>query len=199
MDVFQQGFTQISNLGFGLVGYAGYNWQIAPWMVGLEGDIAWADNTTTAVGIPGCRIQCFPGAPGPGFDVSSAKMGWDASIRARFGYLITPDILIYSTGGIAWQEIVSSGTCQHSLADPTCTVSPGDPFDTQTNRNIFTGWTIGGGLEKMYGNWILRAEYRFSQFGDVNDVLSFTAPGAAVGTDFVRYKLSVQTHIATIG
>jgi hypothetical protein len=84
--------------------------------------------------------------------------------------------------------------------DPQCTFSPGSPFDTQTNRNILTGWTVGGGLEKMiYGNWILRAEYRFSQFGHVNDVLPFAAPGATVGSDFVRYRLSVQTHIATVG
>jgi outer membrane immunogenic protein len=169
-------------------------------VVGLEGDIAWANDTSTAAGIPGCTIECFPLTPGPGADVSSVKMGWDASIRARLGYLIAPDFLIYGTGGVAWQEIVSSGTCQHSATDPQCTFSPGNPFDTQTNRNILTGWTVGGGLEKMiYGNWILRAEYRFSQFGDVNDVLPFAAPGATVGSDFVRYRLSVQTHIATAG
>src|SRR4051794_5383539 len=29
-------------------GYIGYNWQFAPsWLVGVEGDIAWADNTQT--------------------------------------------------------------------------------------------------------------------------------------------------------
>ena len=28
---------------------------------------------------------------------------------------------------------------------------------------------------------------------------SFSAPGISVGTDFSRYKLSVQTHIATVG
>jgi outer membrane immunogenic protein len=185
--------------GFRAGGYAGYNWQIAPWVVGLEGDLAWSNNTATVAGIPGCTIQCFPGAPGPGVNTSSVKVEWDASLRARLGHMITPDLLIYGTGGVAWQEIVSSGTCQHSLPNPQCTVAAGNPFDTQTNRNIFTGWTVGGGIEKMYGNWMLRAEYRFSQFGNANDVLPFSAPGIAVGTDFSRYKLSVQTHIATVG
>ncbi len=78
-------------------GYAGYNWQIAPWVFGLEGDIAWANNSATSAGVPGCSIQCIPGAPGPGVDVSSVKMGWDASIRARLGYTIAPDLLIYGT------------------------------------------------------------------------------------------------------
>jgi hypothetical protein len=45
-------------------GYAGYNWQITTWVVGLEGDVAWANDTSTAAGIPGCTIECFPGAPG---------------------------------------------------------------------------------------------------------------------------------------
>jgi outer membrane immunogenic protein len=185
--------------GFRAGGYAGYNWQIARWVVGVEGDLAFSSDDATVAGIPGCTIQCFPGAPGPGVDVSLVKMGWDASIRARLGYTITPDSLIYGTGGVAWQEMVSSGTCQHSLTDPQCTVAAGNPFDTQTNRNILTGWTVGGGLEKMCGNWTLRAEYRFSQFNNANDDFPFLATGVAVGTDFSRYKLSVQTHIATVG
>jgi outer membrane immunogenic protein len=126
-------------------------------------------------------------------------MRWDASVRARVGYLIIPDLLIYGTSGIAWQEIRSSGTCQHSLADPLCTVAAGNPFDIQSNRDTLTGWTIGGGLEKMYGSWMLRAEYRFAQFGHANDLLPFSAPGVTVGQDFVRYRLSTQSHIATVG
>jgi outer membrane immunogenic protein len=63
--------------GFYLGGALGGKW----------GDTTWttASDDATAAGIPGCTIQCFPGAPGPGVDVSSVKMGWDASIRARLG------------------------------------------------------------------------------------------------------------------
>jgi outer membrane immunogenic protein len=184
--------------GFRAGGYTGYNWQIASWVVGLEADLAWANNTATSVGIPGCSILCFPGAPGPGVDVAYVKMGWDASVRARLGYLMTPDLLIYATGGVAWQNIETSGTCQHSLADPQCTVAAGFPFDTQTNSKTLTGSTIGGGLEKMYGNWLLRGEYRYSRFGNLNGVLNFGAAGAPAGTDVSRYNLSVNTNIVTV-
>jgi len=184
--------------GFRAGGYTGYNWQIASWVVGLEADLAWANNTATSAGIPGCAILCFPGAPGPGVDVAYVKMGWDASVRARLGYLMTPDLLIYATGGVAWQNIETSGTCQHSLADPQCSVSAGFPFDTQTNSRTLAGATIGGGLEKMYGNWLLRGEYRYSRFGNLNGVLNFGAPGAPPGTDFSRYNLSVNTNIVTV-
>jgi outer membrane immunogenic protein len=186
--------------GTRIAGYAGYNWQNQAWLFGVEFDVAYANNTASSVGIPGCTILCFPGAPGPGVDASSVKMGWDASARARIGYLATPSLLVYGTGGIAWQEIQTSGFCQHSGADPACTDAAGAPFDTVTNSKTLTGWTIGGGVEaKMYGNWLLRGEYRYANFGTFDRVLSFGAPGAPLGTDFVRYNLSVNTHIATIG
>src|SRR6266852_1603990 len=40
--------------GFRTGGYLGHNWQIAPtWIVGIEGDVAWAHNNKTNGGIPG--------------------------------------------------------------------------------------------------------------------------------------------------
>ena len=179
--------------------YAGYDWQVADWVLGLEADLAWADSSASAAGIPGCAVLCTLGFPGPGIDVASVRMGRDASARARLGYLMAPDLLAYAAGGVAWQSIETSGTCQHSLADPQCTSAPGSPLDTQTNSKTFTGWTIGGGLEKMYGSWIVRGEYRFSRFGTANGVLNFAAAGVPPGTDTSRYGLSLDTHVVTFG
>ncbi|SRR6266581_4853313 len=182
-------------------GYVGYNWQFAPrWVGGVEFDIAYADRTVTAPGLPGCTIQCITGFPGPGVDVSSVRMGWDASARARLGYLVTPELLLYGTGGVAWQDVKTSGTCQHSVPDPFCLFLPGNPFVTATNSVVRTGWTVGGGLEaKIYGNWFLRGEYRFSDFGTRNEVFNFNLPGEAHGTDTYRYRLRVTDQIATVG
>jgi outer membrane immunogenic protein len=185
--------------GFRAGGYAGYNWQITNWVVGLEGSGAWTNNTASAAGIPGCSISCA-GTPGPGLDVSSVKMGWDASVRARVGYLVTPSLLFYGTGGVAWQAIQTTGLCQHSSADPVCSSAIGNPIDIQTNSKVLTGWTVGGGVDaKIYGNWLLRGEYRYSSFGTFNGVLPFNSSGAAPGADFVRYNLSVKTQVATVG
>ena len=51
----------------------------------------------------------------------------------------------------------------------------------------------------MYGSWMLRAEYRFSQFAHTNDALPFSAAGVPVGQEFLRYRLSSQSHVATVG
>ena len=186
--------------GFRAGVYAGYNWQITNWVVGLEGSGAWANNTASAAGIPGCTIACNPGFPGPGVDLSSVKLGWDASARVRVGYLVVPSVLFYGTGGVAWQSVQTLGFCQHTSADAVCTVAAGTPFDTQTNSRVLTGWTVGGGVEaKIYGNWLLRGEYRYANFGTFNSVLPFNSSGAPVGADFVRFNLSVNTHVATVG
>jgi hypothetical protein len=82
----------------------------------------------TAAGLPGCSIECFTGFPGPGVDVSSVRMGWDASARTRLGYWVTPELLLYGTGGVAWQDVRTSGTCQPSVPDRFCLVLPGNRF-----------------------------------------------------------------------
>ena len=99
-------------------GTVGYNWQFGPiWVVGVEGDAAWADDSQTQFGLPGCAVNCVrgavvtPSALPSGGDSASVKMLWDASARGRLGYLVTPDLLIYATGGVAWQNIEASGQC----------------------------------------------------------------------------------------
>jgi len=86
------------------------------------------------------------------------------------------------------------------VPDPFCLFLPGNPFVTATNSVVRTGWTVGGGLEaKIYGNWFLRGEYRFSDFGTRNEVFNFNLPGEAPGTDTYRYRLRVTDQIATVG
>jgi outer membrane immunogenic protein len=180
-------------------GYFGYDWQISPqWVAGVEADAAFADRTVTAAGIPGCAASCFPGSLGPGADLSSVRMNWDASLRARLGFLVMPNVLLYGTGGVAWQNISTSATCQHALNDPFCFVVAGNPLFTATNSTTRTGWTVGGGVDvKVASNWYVRGEYRYADFGTWNDALNLSL-GAAT-PNVVNYQLKTTTQIATFG
>jgi outer membrane immunogenic protein len=127
-------------------------------------------------------------------------MGWDASARARVGYLFTPTLLLYGTGGVAWQNFQVSGTCLHSGGDPFCFPAPGSPTSMVTNSTTRTGWTVGIGLEtEIYQNWLMRAEYRYSDFGTFNGAMNFNVSGVPIGVDTYRYSLRVNTQIATFG
>ena len=172
---------------FRVSGYVGYNWQVAPvWVVGLEADYGWGNNKSTlASRIPGLGVL-------NGGSFTEVKGKWDASLRARAGLLVTPTLLAYATGGLAYQRIEAIATCP---ADTTvCDPAVGtQSFSNSSNR---VGWTVGGGLEAMFAqNWLARVEYRYSDF----DTFSFTAIPFSVSTFGANADLSTKTHIVTGG
>jgi outer membrane immunogenic protein len=180
-------------------GFAGYDYQFAPqWVAGIILDAAYFDSTVTTAGVPGCAVLCFAGFPGPGADVSSVRAKWDADVRGRLGYLITPDVLLYGTGGVAFQNFTNSATCQTSVPDPLCNINPATTFSTATNSSTRTGWTVGAGVDaRIFGNWMLRAEYRYSGFGTWNNAL-LLEPAGPVSTT-VNTSLKINTQIGMIG
>ena len=91
--------------------YVGYNWQFAPlWIVGVEGDIAWADNSKTIATLPGIDGPRYGYVATPA-DSTSVRGKSDASVRGRLGYLVSPTILAYATGGVSWLRIETQATC----------------------------------------------------------------------------------------
>jgi outer membrane immunogenic protein len=172
--------------------YVGYNWQFAPnWLIGVEGDIAfaWQDgNKESTRGIVGCAINCL-GVAGPGIDRTTVHMQWDSALRARLGYLATPDFLLYVAGGAAFQAVGMNLSCGPLPANPWCVTNR-----AVTNSDILPGWTVGGGLEYKYmRNWIFRGEYRYSEFNRFNTLFFPNTP------DDVHANTKWRTHIATFG
>src|SRR6266576_1978346 len=66
-----------------LGGYAGFNWQFGPWVIGPEAAFAWADAKQTRAFIPGCSLGCGGfNAPAGANDTAAARLGWDGNIGA---------------------------------------------------------------------------------------------------------------------
>jgi outer membrane immunogenic protein len=169
--------------------YAGFNWQISPmWVVGVEGDFGFANKSTTLAGVQ-YPVTLFN--EGPAADSFSVKTTWDASLRARLGILVDPWLLLYVAGGPTWMHIESTANCS------TC-VLPADlqpgVISHSTNK---LGWTIGGGAEAMLsGNWLVRGEYRYADYGVIGNS---DVRADAIGTALVSYDLHAKTHTATLG
>jgi outer membrane immunogenic protein len=176
--------SNLDKTGFRFGGYVGYNWMFTTtWLVGLEADFGWAGGTATHIPFPG-----DPLGPSEFRDTVNVKLGWDASARGRLGYLLTPNWLVFGTGGVAWQQITTSASCG-GLGGTVCGISINESA-TETK----TGWTVGGGVETMlWGNWIGRAEYRYANFGHVSNRLP---PAPAFG---FHADIAVQTSIALLG
>lgn len=163
------------NYGSGAIGglHAGYNWQFAPtWVTGIEGDWSWSKAGGSMSGpwvaIPPAVV--FP----PSFTTMSSRLDWVTSVRARFGYLVTPNLLAYATGGMAWAKTDYAATASGFLY-----------FANTTFSQTQLGYTLGGGLEwAITTNWLLRAEYLFYNFGHAPNVVVAAVGGSANPSGF---------------
>jgi outer membrane immunogenic protein len=114
-------------------------------------------------------------------------MRWNASARARLGFLVMPSWMIYGTGGLAWQNFRFGASC--SVAGGFCTA---DRNETASTTRL--GWTIGGGIEALLpGSWLARAEYRYADFGGAGNTF-FAGSG-----DDVFVDVNVRTHTLLLG
>lgn len=166
-------------------GYVGYNFQFGNWITGVEGDLGGGNSEDTLNGFPGLNIN-FPPTP---TDTSSVKLKWDGSIRGRLGYLIMPTVLVYATGGWAFQNINSAASCTTN----TGWCNGVNVQSTSINQTL-NGWTIGGGMEVMLvPNWLLRLEGRYSDFGTHTNTYLNVAP------DLIRADLRTTTGIMRVG
>ena len=155
--------------GLGAVGglQAGYIWQFAPaWVVGVEGDIAWASLQDHR------SLQPAPVLPN-GLAAQSLQMTantqWLSSARARAG-IVAWNTLWYVTGGAAWARVEYNAS--GILVNPLIT----DTFTTNTTKS---GWVLGGGAQWMATtNILLSVEYLYYR---INSGMSGTAPIAASG------------------
>jgi outer membrane immunogenic protein len=186
----------LNNTAFRISPYFGYNYQFATqWLAGIEGDWGFGDKTTNLAGMnypTSNPVFSQAIAPAPGHaDSFSVKTGWDASARARIGFLVTPDFLLYATGGAAWQRVEATSTCQ-----TLCFIGFVPSVITDSTTKL--GYTVGGGIETMlWRNWIVRGEYRYADYGTVSftDVRTFAPANSLIVTDALKLK----TQTATFG
>jgi outer membrane immunogenic protein len=173
--------------------YLGATYQVAPtWVMGFEGDYAFSKASKTVQGILGCST---PGCNfdnlglSPAFDSTGIKFGDDFSVRLRGGFLVTPDVLLYATGGVAFQQVSNSASCD-SFNGVACAVD-----HSQTFSKWLPGWTVGAGVEwKLFHNWLVRGEYRYADFGTWKPTLFQGSNDIEVLTN-----QKVTTQIATFG
>jgi len=147
--------TTASSSASGFLGgvQAGYNWQFAPtWLVGVEGDFSWAHMDSTLTVIPIATISGLPDPIQP--TTWTRNLNWLASARARLGYLLMPNLLLYGTGGGAWGNFDYNGSFVSLVAG---TNNWSNPFSATAS-----GYVVGAGAEWMFAqHWLLRGEYLF--------------------------------------
>jgi opacity protein-like surface antigen len=137
-------------------GQVGFNYEFAPWVVGVEGmwsgavSMSSTSNVTATVG------------GGPVTASLTTNLFWIASATGRVGYA-HDDVLFYVKGGGAWESVKYLETV---AAVPIQSIT-----DTRS------GYTVGAGIE--YGlteNFSAKAEYDFYDFGTQNYNFTLATP-----------------------
>jgi outer membrane immunogenic protein len=186
-------------------GQVGYNYQWGPnFVIGIEADMQGTGirgrsngigNGWGSVSIP-YLTQPFSDSVGSsnnswnansaGVTSVNAGVDWLGTVRGRMGYLFTPTMLLYATGGLTYGGVYanvnqasltgigpnlpqreSAGLIGGMMINPFSSVNytfVGGGNKSQT----LVGWNVGGGIEWMFmPNWSLKAEGIYWNMGNM--------------------------------
>lgn len=177
--------------------HVGYNRQFSPnWLVGIETDFS----ASSINGGAGTRFVGMPGIFNLPFGTNSREeVTWFGTVRARAGWLATPDLLLFGTGGLAY-GLVRHTTAITNQAPGGLGVVNGNfnfgcaglvPCFENTSWRVATGWTAGGGVEyALTRSWTAKVEYLYVNLGSDFFNIAASNPGGNA-----QFKVSyTDTH-----
>ncbi|WP_036281100.1 outer membrane protein [Methylocystis sp. ATCC 49242] len=195
------------NGGFIGGGQIGYTWQFHRNIVaGVEADIQGIASGVGGGSLTTTVPVMLPAAPFPSANtVMSASRSLDylGTVRGRIGYLFSPTLLLYGTGGLAYGGVSLNVTGLQSFTLGT----PGfitTGFGGSSFSDTRVGWSAGGGLEWMFWpNWSAKAEYLYYDLGSVRTNAGLTttvlATGALVWANGTQAQARFDGHVVRAG
>lgn len=147
--------NKIGTSGFLGGAFVGYNYQMENFVIGAEGDLGYS-------GIDGDNAG------------TKVKTGFEGSLRARLGYVVTPDILVYGTAGGAGSRVKVSN-------------------DVGSDSNTALGWTAGAGADiKLTESVFGRVEYRYTDLGTDNYDLGGAGHDVSVKDHRIQFGVGMK-------
>jgi len=151
----------------------GANWNIyGNILAGFEADLdGTAGNTNSQKNLG----QAVNSAPTSGvytgyttYNQHSTTLNYLGTARGRLGYLITPTVLIYGTGGLAYGGVTAINSYTW-VANTSSATSYAPRSFGATYAGTLTGWSAGGGLEWMFTpEWSVKGDYLYYDLGSVS-------------------------------
>jgi outer membrane immunogenic protein len=157
-------------------GQVGYNMQFDRWVLGIEADFDGANiggsSQVTGAGV----AQRNGGVALPtNFVRASERVDYIGTVRGRVGGLVTDDLLLYATGGLAYGRVTHSGQFHYA--------TPVDYIVNDTATQV--GWTVGAGVEYMIAQqWSVKGEYLYYDLGNHTVLSNFGGGGNQFRSQF---------------
>jgi outer membrane immunogenic protein len=179
-----------NNGGFIGGGQIGYNWRFASGVAGIEADF---QGVSGGPGFTGTTsVLANNGIPVVTNLDASKRLDWLSTVRGRLGWLATPTLLVYGTGGFAFGDVKSDIDITQSNAGVSATFG-----ETAANfSDTRSGWAAGAGFEWLFfRNWSMKVEWLHYDLGDVSFIApqlnaAITGSGTALPIGTVRYGIT---------
>jgi len=165
-------------------GQVGYNWQVASIVAGIEGDIQGliASETSAANLTNVGPLSTSTGLPFVTTFSVSRRIDYLGTVRGRLGYLVSPGLLVYATGGLAYAGITESVGFTTSNAGYGANGATASWFINKDFSTARAGGTVGGGLEWMFvPNLTVKAEYLYYNLGTFTAAIGTSGPVVLAG------------------
>lgn len=158
----------------------GYNYQLGAFVLGGEADIYTSSQSGT--GSVALTTKPLVGAT----DSITNRINMFGTLRGRAGWLMTPSLLLYGTGGFAWQHV--------DFNEGVTLPNNGPTIGLATGQSTRAGWTVGGGAEWNFaGNWTARLQYLYIDTG------TFAVNTALTPTVNLATTIHTINNVATVG
>ena len=198
--------NQLSTGQGGFLGGAqfGYNYMVSPMILaGLEADIQGSSLRGSATASSITPVQ-FSGSTFATTITTSRALDYLGTIRGRLGATVTPGLLLYATGGLAFGGVKSSTTINQ--------ISPQAPLQPIATSGSFSdtrvGYAVGAGGEWMFmSKWSAKAEYLYYDLGSANYGTGISAinttptglPGFGVAAIATSSRVNFNGNIVRVG
>jgi outer membrane immunogenic protein len=184
----------LTNRLSGVIGGAqiGYNWQIGSLVAGLEADIQGSGIKGSA---QAALVNLRDDSPNAITASTNSELSWFGTVRGRLGVTVTPDLLLYGTGGLAYGRVKDSANVQIVNNPPF--------FDSwlASISNTKTGWAAGAGAEWMFArNWSAKLEYLHIDLGSSSaTAIDVAAPGFDTLSNTTSYSWKHRYDTLRVG
>jgi len=148
---FPAGFVHDTQHGSGFLGggYAGYNYQINQFVVGIDGDYSWAS-------LKGSGTNHSPVTAGV-ITNTNDTVKWIASLTGRVGYAMN-NWMSFGKAGWAWAGFSDSSSTFNAA---------GANSSNATASSTRNGWTVGTGVEWGFApHWSAKLECDYVKLND---------------------------------
>jgi outer membrane immunogenic protein len=181
------GNQNINRSGFTGGATAGYNWQVGGAVLGVETDFNYfgirGSSTGTAL-YPCCAPSTFTVN-------SSESTDWLWTLRGRAGFLATPALLLYGTGGLAVADVKASYLFTDTF---------GPARESAAISTTRYGWTAGAGGEyALMNGWSIKAEYLYVDLGRASTTSTNLVTPTAFPINVFTHTVHLRSNIGRVG